>query len=58
MVLLSNMVLLEKYQREIPQTWDELKDTSKYILTEELKNNNTELMAYNGLFDSKYYEHY
>jgi len=51
MTLYSNLSLLGKYNREIPKTWDQLRETGKYILNEELKNNNTELMIYNGLFD-------
>ena len=48
----SNLELLGKYNKEIPKTWDQLKETGKYILNEELRiNNNTELTIYNGLFD-------
>jgi len=48
--LFSNIVLLSKYQRNVPKTWDELLSTSKYIYEEEKKLNNT-IMAYNGLFN-------
>jgi len=46
--LYSNKKLLEKHGKDIPKTWQELIDTSKYILEQE--KNNTELIAYNGLF--------
>jgi len=46
--LYSNKVLLDKYGKDIPKTWQELMDTSKYIL--ERETNNTDLIAYNGLF--------
>ncbi|OUM61738.1 hypothetical protein PIROE2DRAFT_12195, partial [Piromyces sp. E2] len=49
-VLYSNKNLLKKYNKKIPKTWNELVETAKYILKEETKHNNTELMAYNGLF--------
>jgi len=50
-VLYSNIELLNKYNKEIPKTWDELYDTGKYIMEEEIKrNNNTDLIIYNGLF--------
>eukprot|EP00833_Pecoramyces_ruminatium_P013862 jgi/Orpsp1_1/1187894/evm.model.d7180000061000.1 len=50
--LYSNQALLNKYNKNIPKTWDELIETSKYILNEERKvNNNTDLIAYNGLFN-------
>jgi len=46
--LYSNDHLLTKYNKTVPKTWDELLDTSKYILERE---NNTDLVAYNGFFD-------
>ncbi|ORX86473.1 periplasmic binding protein-like II [Anaeromyces robustus] len=49
-VLYSNRELLTKYGKEPPKTWDELIETSKYILNEEKKQNNTDLIAYNGVF--------
>ncbi|ORX42201.1 periplasmic binding protein-like II [Piromyces finnis] len=61
-VLYSNRNILNKYNKNIPKTWDELLDTSKYILEMERTNyNNTELRAYNGLFNDiwgsySYYE--
>jgi len=47
-LLYSNINMLNKYKKRIPKTWDELIDTSIYILERE---NNTNLMAYNGLFN-------
>ncbi|ORX84281.1 periplasmic binding protein-like II [Anaeromyces robustus] len=49
-VLYSNRVLLSKYNKKIPKTWDELLETSKFILNEEKKLNNTNIIGYNGLF--------
>ncbi|KAG4085088.1 periplasmic binding protein-like II [Neocallimastix lanati (nom. inval.)] len=49
-VLYVNQVLLNKYNRTIPETWDELIETGKFIINEERKLNNTSLIAYNGLF--------
>jgi len=51
-VLFSNVKLLNQYNKPIPKTWDELIKTSKYILKQERLNNNTELIGYNGEFDS------
>jgi len=48
-VLYSNTRLLNKYNRSIPKTWDELIDTCKYIM--EREKDDTELICYNGLFD-------
>jgi len=47
----SNMDLLNKYNRTIPETWDDFLDTASYILKEERKLNNTKLVAYSGCFD-------
>jgi len=49
-VLYANKAFLAKYNKNIPKTWDELLSTAKYILEEEKKLNNAELLAYNGLF--------
>jgi len=49
--LYANKQLLTTYNRRIPKTWDELIETSKYILHEERKKNNTDLVAYNGLMN-------
>jgi hypothetical protein len=49
-VLYSNKELLNKYNKNIPRTWNELLETSIYILDEERKLNNTEIDGYEGLF--------
>eukprot|EP00833_Pecoramyces_ruminatium_P012701 jgi/Orpsp1_1/1186733/evm.model.d7180000052910.1 len=49
-VLYSNMELLNKYEKNIPETWDELIETGKYILENEIKKGNDDLIGYNGLF--------
>ncbi|ORX45025.1 periplasmic binding protein-like II [Piromyces finnis] len=49
-VLYSNKKLLDKYGEKVPKTWDELIKTSKYIMEEEKKLNNTDIISYNGLF--------
>jgi len=51
--LYSNKVLLSKYNKRPPKTWDELIETSKYILEEEKKIGNTDLIGYNGLIYGK-----
>jgi len=50
--LFSNQELLLKYNKEVPKTWDELMNTSKYIYEEEKKLNNT-IIRYNGLINGK-----
>ncbi|KAL6591196.1 hypothetical protein U3516DRAFT_805682 [Neocallimastix sp. 'constans'] len=47
-ILYSNMKYLNKYNKDVPKTWDELIETSKYIVNEEKKINNTNLLGYNG----------
>eukprot|EP00833_Pecoramyces_ruminatium_P000322 jgi/Orpsp1_1/1174354/evm.model.c7180000049786.1 len=47
-MLYSNYLLLDKYNRTIPETWDELKETAKYIMERE---NDPDLIPYNGFFD-------
>ncbi|OUM58656.1 hypothetical protein PIROE2DRAFT_16013, partial [Piromyces sp. E2] len=57
-VLYSNKDLLKKYNKEPPKTWDELINTSKFILNEEKKlNSEKELRAYNGLFNELWAEY-
>ena len=46
------MMLLNKYNRSIPKTWNELIDTCKYIM--EREKDDTDLLCYNGLFDGKF----
>ncbi|ORX80195.1 periplasmic binding protein-like II [Anaeromyces robustus] len=50
-VLYSNIEYLNKYNKTAPKTWDELIDTTKYILNEERKLNNNELTGFHGLID-------
>lgn len=45
----SNKLLLAKYDKEIPKTWDQMIETAKEILTKEKDLNNTSLIGYNGL---------
>ncbi|ORX51096.1 hypothetical protein BCR36DRAFT_397296 [Piromyces finnis] len=49
-VFYSNKVLLEKYNKTIPQTWNQLIDTASYILEEEKKIGNNDLIGYLGYF--------
>eukprot|EP00833_Pecoramyces_ruminatium_P000439 jgi/Orpsp1_1/1174471/evm.model.c7180000050246.1 len=50
-MLYSNIELLNEYNKDVPKTWNELLETGKYILEQEkLKNNNTNLIPYNGFF--------
>jgi len=53
-VLYSNEMLLNKYNKTIPKTWNELLETGKYILRKEKELNNTNLIGYNGLFGGIY----
>ncbi|ORX50396.1 periplasmic binding protein-like II [Piromyces finnis] len=49
--LYSNIEYLQKYNKNIPKTWDELIETGKYILEQEkMINENSQLIGYNGLF--------
>jgi len=43
----------KKNSKEVPKTWEQLLDTAKYILEEEMAKNITELIGYNGLFFGK-----
>jgi len=58
MVLYVNELFLLKYRKDIPKTWDELIETSQYILEEERKLNNTEFVAYNGLLNGIHIKNY
>jgi len=52
-VLYYNRELLKKYNKDVPKTWDELIKVGKEIVEAEKKlNNNSNLIAYNGLFNS------
>ncbi|ORX50628.1 hypothetical protein BCR36DRAFT_54015 [Piromyces finnis] len=50
-VFYSNYLLLNQYNRKIPETWEEMIDTGKYILNEERKKDNNNLTGYIGLFN-------
>ncbi|ORX42458.1 periplasmic binding protein-like II [Piromyces finnis] len=44
--------LLEKYNREVPKTWDQLEETTLYILEKEHENGNKNLKGYAGQFSA------
>lgn len=46
--------LLEKYNRPVPQTWEELEDTATYIMQKERAAGNADLWGY--VFQGKAYE--
>ncbi|ORX58641.1 periplasmic binding protein-like II [Piromyces finnis] len=46
-VIYANMNLLQKYNKDVPKTWDELIEIGKYIKE---KENDDNLIIYNGLF--------
>ncbi|OUM58847.1 hypothetical protein PIROE2DRAFT_15776 [Piromyces sp. E2] len=48
-VLYSNTKLLGKYNKTIPETWDEFLETGSYIVSEEKKANN-KISGYNSIF--------
>jgi len=48
-VFYSNKKLLNIYNKRIPKLWDELIETSKYILRKE-KEKGSNIIGYNGLF--------
>ncbi|ORX76101.1 hypothetical protein BCR32DRAFT_271475 [Anaeromyces robustus] len=53
-VLYTNKALLKNYNKTFPETWDELIETSKYIIEAEKKANpDVDLIGYNGLFPRK-----
>ncbi|ORX82997.1 periplasmic binding protein-like II [Anaeromyces robustus] len=49
-VLYYNTKLFEKYDINIPQTWDDFLEIGKYILKKEKEDGNNNLIGYNGLF--------
>jgi len=51
-VLYSNKKLIEKYNISPPKTWEELYNATNYIVEEERKANNTNIIGLTGLFDS------
>ena len=50
-VLYSNISLLNKYRRAVPEAWDDFYDTLHLILNKERKLNN-DISGYTGLFGS------
>jgi len=53
--LYSNRMLLNKYDKKVPKTWDELIDTARYILKKEKEENpDVDLIGYNGQANSIY----
>jgi len=49
-VLYSNKALLEKYDKEVPKTWQQLYETGKEIIEQEKAEGNVGLVGYNGVF--------
>ncbi|ORX86176.1 periplasmic binding protein-like II [Anaeromyces robustus] len=49
-VLYSNKKLLKDYNKSIPKTWEELLNTTNYILEEERNKGHTSLLGLTGLF--------
>ncbi|ORX83237.1 hypothetical protein BCR32DRAFT_267123 [Anaeromyces robustus] len=49
-VLYYNKNYLKKYNQKVPRTWDDLIKIGKYISNEEKKQNNTNLIIYQGYF--------
>ena len=51
-VFYANTKLLNKYNKRIPKTWDELIETGRYIYDEEFKDiEDSEYFIYNGSLD-------
>jgi len=46
--LYSNKELLNKYEKPIPKTWEDLLETAEYIEGEEKRNNNTNYISLTG----------
>ncbi|ORX64251.1 periplasmic binding protein-like II [Anaeromyces robustus] len=51
LVLYYNEELLRNYNKSVPKTWDELIETSKFIMEQEKTTNNSEIISYNPLLD-------
>ncbi|ORY49722.1 periplasmic binding protein-like II, partial [Neocallimastix californiae] len=51
-ILLYRKDLLEKYKKRVPLTWDELENTTLYIIEKEKENGNKELEGFAGQFKS------
>jgi len=52
-VLYYNKKLLDRYEKRVPKTWDELIDISLEIKEKEEKLGNIYLTEFNGLFSGK-----
>ncbi|OUM61485.1 hypothetical protein PIROE2DRAFT_12482, partial [Piromyces sp. E2] len=52
-VLYYNEEYLDRYNQEIPKTWDDFIKVGKVVLEGEKKANNTEFIAYNGYLADK-----
>jgi len=49
-ILYYNKKLLDRYEKRVPKTWDEVIETSLEIKEKEKKKGNINLSEYNGLF--------
>ncbi|ORX47393.1 hypothetical protein BCR32DRAFT_273624 [Anaeromyces robustus] len=49
-VLYTNQIYINKYNKTIPKTWDELIETASYILEKEKEIGNTDMAGYLGYF--------
>jgi len=49
-VLFSNNELLQRYDKPIPKTWDQLIEITQYILNKEKEKGNTDISGYAPLF--------
>ncbi|OUM57839.1 hypothetical protein PIROE2DRAFT_17057, partial [Piromyces sp. E2] len=49
-VLYSNKKFLQKYNKAVPETWDELRDTAAYIIEKEKSQGNNDVVGYLGYF--------
>ena len=47
------MDLLNKYEKKLPKTWEEMLNIGNEILKEERANGNNELIGYNGFIPGK-----
>ncbi len=56
MALYVRTDLLDKYNRSIPQTWEELEETSAYIMTQEAKHTNSSSKMSGLVFMGQPYE--
>jgi len=52
-VLYSNKKLLERYNKPVPKTWDELIDIANEIVEKEKENGNNDIIGYLPHFTGK-----